>query len=124
VRLASNVRLKGNKLVNWPAIVKHSDDAELIYVGDETEWNNDAELCGSEYDVTDYLIDVSGNIFTLTNIENRRVIPEPNGNSIALHELLGLIKAHAAQKGSCCVAKLYAPTIGEAFRIVASLNEV
>jgi hypothetical protein len=109
--------------VNWPAIVKHSDDAELIYVGDETEWNNDAELCSSEYDVTDYLIDVSGNIFTLTRIENKRVIPEPNGNAIALHELLGLVKAHAAQKGSCCVAKLYAPTIGDAFGIVASLNE-
>ena len=60
MRLASNVRFKGNKLVNWPAIVKHSDDAELIYVGDETEWNSDAELCGAEYDGTDYLIDVFG----------------------------------------------------------------
>jgi hypothetical protein len=110
-------------LVNWPAIVKHSDDAELIYVGDEAEWNNDAELYSCEYDVTDCLIDAAGNVFSLTNKKNKRIIPEPNGDSVGLDELLGLIKAHAAQKGSCCVAKLYAPTIAEAFKIVASLNE-
>jgi hypothetical protein len=109
--------------VNWPAIIKHSGDAELIYVSDETEWNNDAELHGAGYDETDYLIDSSGKIFTLTNRDNKHVNPEPNGNAIALHELLGLIKAHAAQTGSCCVAKLYAPTIVEAFKIVESLNE-
>jgi hypothetical protein len=42
---------------------------------------------------------------------------------MALLEILGLIKAHAAQKGSCCAAKLYAPTIREAFKIVESLDE-
>jgi hypothetical protein len=40
-----------------------------------------------------------------------------------LQEILGLIKAHAAQKGSCCVAKLYAPTIVDAFKMVESLDE-
>jgi hypothetical protein len=109
--------------VNWPAIIKHSGDAELIYIRDETEWNNDADLHSVKYDETDYLIDSSGKLFTLTNIKNKHVHPEPTGNSIALLELLGLIKAHAAQQGSCCVAKLYAPTIIEAFKIVESLNE-
>jgi len=109
--------------VNWPAIIKHSGDAELIYIRDETEWSNDADLQSVEYDETDYLIDSSGNLFTLTNRKNNHVHPEPTGNSIVLHDLLGLIKAHAAQQGSCCVAKLYAPTIIEAFKIVESLNE-
>jgi hypothetical protein len=110
--------------VNWPAVIKHSGDAELIYVSDETEWNYDADLHSVEYDETDYLIDSSGKLFTLTNRKNKHVYPEPSGNSITLHEFLGLIKAHAAQQGSCCVAKLYAPTISEAFKIVESLNEV
>jgi hypothetical protein len=109
--------------VNWPGIIKHSDDAELIYVSDQTEWDNDADLYYSKYDESDYLIDSSGNIFTLTTKENNYVNPEPDGNSMALYEILGLIKAHAAQKGSCCVAKLYAPTIIEAFKIVESLDE-
>ena len=107
----------------WPAILKHSGDAELIYVSDEAEWNNDPDLYSAEYDEKDCLIDSSGNIFTLTRRECRHVNPEPSGDLITLHELLGLIKAHASQQGSCCVAKLYAPTIREAIRMVESLNE-
>jgi len=109
--------------VNWPAIVRHFDDAELIYVSDQTAWNCHAELHGFDYDDTDFLIDSSGNIFSLTNRENEYVKPEPNGSAMTLSEVLGLIKAHAAQNGSCCVAKLYAPTIRQAFKIVESLDE-
>jgi len=109
--------------VNWPGIIKLSDDAELIYVSNQTDWNNDEDIHYFEYDEADCLIDSSGNIFSLTTRENKFVKPEPRGESMALPEILGLIKAHAAQKGSCCVAKLYAPTIAEAFKIVESLNE-
>ena len=109
--------------MNWPGIIKYSDDAELIYVSDQTEWDNDADLHYFEYDESDYLIDLSGNIFSLTMRENKYVKPEPCGESMPLQDILGLIKAHAALKGTCCVAKLYAPTIAEAFKIVESLNE-
>jgi hypothetical protein len=113
----------GAKLMNWPVIIKHSDDAELIYVSDQSDWDKDDDLHHFDYHESDYLVDSSGNIFSLTTRESQRVRPEPRGKSMPLPELLGLIKAHAAQKGSCCVAKLYAPTIGEAFKIVASLND-
>jgi hypothetical protein len=110
-------------LIDWPAIIKHSDDAELVYVRDGAEWDRDDDLHHFEYHESDVLIDSSGNTFSLTTHQQDRVTPEFRGESIPLTELLGLIKAHAAQKGSCCVAKLYAPTIAEAFRIVESLNE-
>jgi hypothetical protein len=103
--------------------MKYSDDAELIYVSDQAEWDNDAELHCTTYDESDCLIDSSGNIFALATIENNYVNPKPDGYSMTLHEILGLVKAHAAQKGSCCVAKLYAATIVEAFKIVESLDE-
>lgn len=109
--------------MNWPGIIKHSGDAELIYVGDQTEWDNDAYLHYTSYDESDYLVDSSGNIFTLTKIESNHVNPKPDGRSMKLHEILDLVKAHAAQKGSCCVAKLYAPTIIEAIKLVESLDE-
>lgn len=109
--------------MNWPAIIKHSDDAELIYVSGQSEWAADAELHDFEYDESDYLLDSSGNIFSLTTRDHHYVKPEPRGESMELHEILGLIKAHAAQQGSCCVSKLYAPTIVEALEIVRSLNE-
>jgi len=110
-------------LINWPAIIKHADDAELVYVADQSAWDNDADLHSFEYDESDYLIDASGNTFSLTTRVNQFIMPEPRNQAIALLDILGLVKAHAAQQGSCCVAKLYAPTIAEAFNIVASLQE-
>ena len=110
-------------MVNWPGIIKHSDDAELVYVSDQAEWDNDTDLHCFEYDEADILIDSLGITFTLNVLDNKRVIPDSLGEVMELKDVLGLIKAHAAQKGSCCVAKLYAPSIVEAFKIVESLNE-
>jgi hypothetical protein len=110
-------------MVNWPGIIKHSDDDELVYVVGQSEWDNDEDLHYTEYDESDYLIDSSGNIYTLTKRSNKCVQPEANGDSMSLKDILGLVKAHAAQKGSCCVSKLYAPTISDAFKIVESLDE-
>jgi len=109
--------------VNWPGIIKHLNDAELTYVSDQNEWDNDEDLHCFEYDESDYLVDSSGKIFSLTTRLDKYVKPEPRGESMTLHDILSLVKVHAAQSGSCCVAKLYAPTINEAFKIVESLNE-
>lgn len=109
--------------MNWPGIIKHADDAELIYVSDQSAWDKDADLHFFEYDESDYLVDSNGKIYSLSKRLNNSVIPEPRGEPMTLQDILGLIKAHAAQKGSCCVAKLYAPTIHEAFKIVESLDE-
>lgn len=108
-------------MLNWPAIVKHADDAELIYVRDRDEWDGDSGLHDFDYDETDFLIDSSGELYSLTGRQNSNVKPEPRGESISLVALLGPVKAHAAQKGSCCVAKLYAPSIKDVFSIVESM---
>lgn len=110
-------------MINWPGILKHSDDAELTYVGDQAEWDNNADLHNFEYDESDYLIDSSGITYSLIIRTDSHIEPRPRAGSISLQEILGLVKAHAAQNGSCCVAKLYAPSIKEAFKIVKSLIE-
>lgn len=109
--------------LNWPGIIKHAGDPELTYVSSQAEWDNDVGLHGFEYDESDWLIDSSGHVFNLSKAAAESVQPQPSGKSMTLDEILGLIKAHAALKGSCCVAKLYSPTIDEAFKIVASLDE-
>jgi len=108
-------------LINWPAIINHTDDAELVYVSDNEQWDGDADLNSFEYIATDRLIDSSGRIFNMTDREEGVVKPKATGDIIELKVILGLVKAHAAQSGSCCVAKLYAPTIREAYKIVESL---
>lgn len=109
-------------MINWPAIIKHAEDAELIYVSNQVQWDEDADLHSFEYDEKDYLIDSSGSVFNIFNREEGVVKAIANGDVFELKVILGLIKAHAAQSGSCCVAKLYAPTIREAYKIVESLE--
>ena len=112
-----------NYLMEWPVIIKHAGDAELIYIRDQTDWENNREIQQATYHESDVLIDSRGHIFSLTTVKQQLLKPEPRDELISLEELLGLVKAHAAQNGSCCVAKLYAPTIKDALGIVASLDE-
>jgi len=121
-RCNSNLMSMQNSSINWPAIVKYTDDAELTYFNGQTEWENNINLRLTDFEETDYLIDSSGAIYSLIQTENDNVIPKLTGNSKTLNEVLGLVKEHASQAGSCCVAKLYAPTIEDAFKIVQSLN--
>ena len=111
-----------NTTIHWPAIIKQTNDDELVYISDNTEWSNDTDLQTSVYDESDYLLDSTGQVFALTRKLNDSVLAESTGEVKSLLEVLGLVKAHAAQSGSCCVAKLYAPGILEAFNIVKSIN--
>lgn len=111
-------------MVNWPAIVKHSGDDELIYIANQEQWDTEIDLHSFEYVVTDRLIDSSGQTYNLTCRENEFVKLESKAEALELKDILGLVKAHAAQSGSCCVAKLYAPNIREAYKIVDSLNQI
>ena len=110
-------------MVNWPAVIKFSGDAELIYVADQAEWENDPDLYSADYSEADYLVDSAGDVYRLTIKADKRVKPEWTGEARALLQMLGLVKAHAAQSGCCCVSKLHAPSIREALEIVAAVNQ-
>lgn len=114
---------KSLPLLIWPAIIKYPDDAELLYINSQAEWDSDTGLHTFNYDEADYLIDSIGNSFTLTKRINDVVQPERANTTHTLNEILGMVKGHASQMGSCCVSKLYAPSIDEAFKIVKSLSE-
>lgn len=109
-------------MINWPVIIKYADDAELAYIDNQKKWDSESELHEFEYAVTDNLIDSLGCVYDLNNRDDGCIKPQANGKVVELKEILGLVKAHAAQSGSCCVAKLYAPTIREAYKIVESLD--
>ncbi|MEJ2141886.1 MAG: DUF4144 family protein [Gammaproteobacteria bacterium] len=103
---------------DWPVIIKHQGDAELTYIHDQDEWEVIFKSGDIDFDDTDLLIDSSGTTFSIS--EGGFVT---NNATQSLESILGLVKAHAAQAGSCCVAKLYAPSIKDAFAIVKSMRE-
>jgi len=118
-----NEKAKLLQTLIWPAIIKYPDDAELLYIHNQTEWDSDSGLHSFHYDEMDYLIDSTGQTFNLTKKLNDIVQPELTTDTKQLEEVLGLVKGHASQMGSCCVSKLYAPSISEAFKIVKSLSD-
>lgn len=109
-------------MVKWPCVIKHVDDDELVYLEDLSAWENDKDLQAFEYDETDFLVDASGVVYGIEG-EGSSFTLECRDRSMELNDVLGLVKAHAASKGSCCVAKLYAPTILDAFMIVKSMDD-
>lgn len=106
----------------WPIIIKHLGEDELTYIHDQAEWKDTITSSTFDLDETDLLIDSSGKTFSIIHKENNDTDLQPGEEIKNLQDILGLVKAHAAQAGSCCVAKLSAPSIEYAFNIVKSIN--
>jgi hypothetical protein len=109
--------------VCWPGVILHTGDPELVYVADRAAWEREAALLATGYAAPDCLIDATGRVFVPGAGTGGCLALRPRGDAKSLVEILGLVKAHAAQAGSCCVAKLYAASIREAFGIVQSLDD-
>jgi len=109
--------------INWPAAIHYQNDVELTLLYDQNDWEREAQLYRYNGDSKDRIIDSSGNIFHVIANKNKNIFVAASKESIGLNEFLGLIKAHAAEKESCCIAKLYAPSFPDAFKILASLSD-
>jgi len=108
-------------MISWPAIMVLGDDPELVYVHNQADWGNRTDLHVANSIEADLLIDSLGKVFELTSRDEHKVVLRPTGQIKSLEEILGLVKAHAASSGACCVAKLYAPSIEEAYKIARSV---
>jgi hypothetical protein len=109
-------------MINWPAFLKYDNDDELLYLPDQSSWQQESAQIAFDPQSSDRLVDVTGQVFAL-RLKDNSVELQSLGENMSLEDVLGLIKAHEAQKGSCCVAKLYAPTLTDAFRMLAAIGD-
>lgn len=108
--------------ITWPAIIKLSNQDELIYIQDEIQWNHDRHLHEFAYRPHDMLIDSRGAIYLLSRAINSRIKPEPTGHTLELSKIVEMVRAHVAQDGQCCISKWATSSIAEAIRTVGSLE--
>lgn len=106
-------------MINWPALLHCHQDAELLYVEDIQAF--ESIRTSGEMNNFDQLIDSHGQIFNPCNSHQNSNAQTPS-NTLSLEDILELVKAHAAQAGSCCVAKLYAPSIAAAIVMVNAID--
>lgn len=114
--------LKVQQAIHWPAFIQLAGQAELVFVADEIAWKSEPHLHVYAYQTTDRLVDSRGEVYALER-DGPITLPKPIGQKLTLDELLHLVRAHAAQAGLCCIAKLSAPSIAEAVRLVGTLHE-
>ena len=106
-------------MITWPAILVHADDPELDYLASSEVLENHL----FDLDESDRLIDSNGIVFSVSSGNMGEALLHNTGEIRSLDQVLGLVKAHAAQAEYCCVAKLWAPTIADAYSIVSSLSD-
>ena len=109
-------------MIDWPVILKHANDPELDYFENLGALEKGVSQYKSGIDEDDYLVDAGGRVYAVVLPETGEVQLKDLGKQKTLEQVLGLVKAHAAQEKSCCVAKVWAPTIREALAIVHSVT--
>lgn len=108
-------------MINWPVIIKHDDEDELIYISSATVWHNDEEMLLYIFTERDVLIDSRGQVFSLTDVQTS---PE-RAQALAIatiDNINELVRAHAVICGECCVEKIHCQTLPQAMELIASLS--
>jgi hypothetical protein len=104
--------------IHWPAILHYDNDPELEYLENSVAWKQTIASSENDFAANDRLIDCEGQVFSCQQLAQASVGNSVLKETIPLETVLGLIKAHLADCGSCCVAKTYAPTIRDAISMV------
>lgn len=121
--LRIRIEIETIKMITWPAILVHADDPELDYFASRALLEKHLKQRLIETGSNDYLVDSKGFVFSLSRENTGEVLLRKTGEKQSLDQVLGLVRAHASRAGYCCVAKLWAPTIVEAYAIVDALAE-
>lgn len=108
--------------IAWPVLLKYQGDDELLYLDNHAQWEANG-LSRAHFQPDDQLIDVFGNIYLLNHREHQMLQPIKTGEQLTLKALNGLVKAHAAQIGQCCIEKILLSSFDEAMRAVATMQE-
>lgn len=113
---------KATPTIAWPAIIQYTVQAELVYIRNQAEWDADRHLHGFRHGKADILIDSDGAVYRLTDARNGSTMPESTGKTASLQQIIEMVRAHASQTGSCCVAKFSVASIREAIAAVNALG--
>lgn len=106
-------------MIRWPAVIQYAGQAELAYVADAASWQQQA---GHRYRRDDRLIDADGRCYRLDQRAQDQAQPQAEAEPLTLAQATALLRAHTAQQGECCSAKLHATSIAQAWQATASAD--
>lgn len=117
--------------IQWPAVVKLTQNDELLYLGHQRDWLELACLYQHQFVDTDLLLDSNGNQY-LIRATPSTIHEDPIGElpkllkqeqKLPLTDFIKWVQKHANAVGQCCVAKLAFTTFAQGMEIVHSLDD-
>ena len=109
---------------SWPALIKHHDEHELIYVASEQAWLQDAQLNRFPYANEDQLIDSQGQLFRpVYQRQSQQVELQPLLCSLPLQDFNLLLRKHMCTQNTCCISKLTVSSFAQGFALIASEDQ-
>lgn len=117
--------------IEWPAIVKLTQNDELLYLEHQRDWLELACLYQHHFIETDQLLDSKGQRYLISACP-QKIHEDPVGElprllhqkqDLPLNEFIKWVQNHAQALGQCCVAKLAFTTIAQGIEIVRTLDE-
>jgi len=108
--------------VTWPAVVCIEGDDELVYIGSAQQWAGALDLLDRRCTRGDYLVDSDGRKFGLVTGDDGQPLPVFLGEEVSLQSFTGLLRAHAAVAGQCCIEKIVTASVADGIALVKSLG--
>lgn len=97
-------------MIAWPALLEYAGHAELDYVANEHQWNQQMRHLRTHRN--DRLIDAEGRLYRPVRHDDHIEL-QALGSCLSLDEAILLVQRHEAATGHCCVAKFSASSIRE-----------
>ncbi len=109
-------------MIYWPAIIKHDNEDELIFIANEQQWQTDEEMLLYLFTERDVLIDSKGAVYSLPDIQQSPETAKPLGHA-TVENMLELVREHAVITNHCCASKIHASSIEQAIALVSSMSD-
>lgn len=108
----------------WPAVIHHRDDAELLYINDQAQWDSDPDLSCWQYDADDMLIDSAGHVFSLAYDRHKdSTCFIEQERSISLEDFSRLVQNHLFALANTCITKVVLRDYSDGFKTIAMLDQ-
>ncbi|WP_371374823.1 DUF4144 family protein [Thalassotalea aquiviva] len=108
-------------MIHFPALVRHDNEDELIYIDSLQDWQNDEEMLLYIFTERDVLIDSTGQVFLLPDVQENLTTATPIANA-TVENITELVQAHVHILGHCCSEKIRFNTVSEAIAAIKDLQ--
>lgn len=109
-----------SSVINWPAIVLLHQHDDLVYIADQSAWQDYLDHEAANLVAEDKLIDSTGQCWLMTKPIEQHTLT--SNTPISLEQLIAIVQRFAQLQGQCCSSKLNFSNFQQGFAIIEQLD--